>query len=94
MIFLDSGYFKALNDDKDLNHEESLKIESYLECSNEITVINTTVLVETLNRVSGSYDVVKQVHNELYTKNQVIQTEACCFLPSKAQFYKHEPHSA
>ena len=50
MIFLDSGYFKALNDDKDPNHEESLKIESYLECSNEITVINTTVLVETLNR--------------------------------------------
>jgi predicted nucleic acid-binding protein len=26
MIFLDSGYFKALNDDKDPNHEESLKL--------------------------------------------------------------------
>lgn len=73
MIFLDSGYFKALKDDTDYNHDESLKIESYLTDSNETTVINTTVLVETLNRVSGSYDVVKQVYNELYSKNQVIQ---------------------
>lgn len=26
-------------------------------------------------------------------KNQVIQIEVCCFLSSKAQFYKHKPHS-
>lgn len=73
MIFLDSSYFKALNDDKDHYHEESLKINNYLNNSNETTVISTTVLVETLNRVTGSYDVVKQVHSDLHSKNQVIQ---------------------
>lgn len=30
MIFLDSGYFKALNDEKDAHHEVSLKIKKYL----------------------------------------------------------------
>ncbi len=73
MIFLDSSYFKALNDIKDYYHDESLKIKNYLTNSNETTVINTTVLVETLNRVTGSYDVVKQVHCELHSKNHVVQ---------------------
>lgn len=73
MIFLDSSYFKALNDSKDHSHEESLKIKNYLADSNETTVINTTVLVETLNRVTGSYDIVKQVHSDLHSKNLVVQ---------------------
>ena len=73
MIFLDSSYFKALNDSKDHSHEESLKIKNYLADSNETTVINTTVLVETLNRVTGSYDIVKQVHSDLHSKNLIVQ---------------------
>ena len=73
MIFLDSGYFKALHDDKDPYHNESLKIKDYINEQNEKTVINTTVLVETLNRVTGSYDIVKKVHDDLHAKNKVVQ---------------------
>ena len=36
-------------------------------------MINTTVLVETLNRVTGSYDIVKKVHDDLHAKNKVVQ---------------------
>lgn len=72
MIFLDSGYFKALNDEKDPHHNDSLKIKEYIKEYNEKTVINTTVLVETLNRVKGSYDIEKMYH-ELYAENQVIE---------------------
>ena len=55
MLFLDSGYFKGLIDSKDRYHKEALKINDYLEKSNECTVINTTVLVETLNWSNGTY---------------------------------------
>lgn len=73
MIFLDSGYFKALNDEKDPHHNDSLKIKEYIKEYNEKTVINTTVLVETLNRVKGSYDIVEKMYHELYAENQVIE---------------------
>ncbi|MDO5814388.1 MAG: hypothetical protein Q4Q18_02020 [Methanobrevibacter sp.] len=46
MIFLDSGYFISLMYEKD----------PYLDNSNEPTVINTTVIVETLNRSTGTRD--------------------------------------
>ena len=47
MIFLDTGYFKGLIDKKDFYHQDALEIREFLEESNETTVINTTVLVET-----------------------------------------------
>ena len=40
---------------------------------NESTVINTTVLVETLNRTVGTQEVVKQLHDNLRAENMVIQ---------------------
>lgn len=73
IIFLDSGYFRALNDEKDSHHSESLKIKNYLNDSNQKTVINTTVLVETLNRAEGAYDVVEKMYHDLHAQNQVIK---------------------
>lgn len=49
MYFLDTGYFKGLMDPNDINHEKALSIREVIDDSNETTVINTTVLVETLN---------------------------------------------
>lgn len=54
MIFLDTGYFKGLMDNEDPHHKNSLKIKKYLIESNETTVINTTVVVETLNWLVGT----------------------------------------
>ena len=54
MYFLDTGYFKGLMDSKDKNHNNALKIEEWLINSHEKTVINTTVLVETLNWSKGT----------------------------------------
>ena len=61
MYFLDTCYFKGLMDSKDKNHKDALKIEDYLIDSNEKTVINTTVLVETLNWSVGTRDDVKKL---------------------------------
>ena len=44
MLFLDTGFFKGLIDERDRYHDKALKINDYLENSNECTVINTTVL--------------------------------------------------
>ena len=49
MIFLDTGYFRAIMDNRDIHHEEALKIEEYIDDYNETTVINMTVLVDALN---------------------------------------------
>jgi len=68
MIFLDTGYFKALHDEKDPHHKASLKIRDYIKEQKEKTVINTTVMVETLNRVKGSYDIVKKIYDDLHEK--------------------------
>ena len=58
MIFLDTGYFVGLFDDNDVHHDDSLKIKEFLEDLNETTVINTTVLIETLNKSVGTCDVL------------------------------------
>lgn len=71
MIFLDTGYFKGLMDKKDIHHQDSLKIKEYLDDSHETTVINTTVLVETLNK-SFRKDNVKELYDDLHAKNRVI----------------------
>lgn len=73
MIFLDTGYFKGLMDEKDAHHQDALKINKFLDESNEITVINTTVLVETLNWSVGTNDSVKGLYNTLHAENRVIQ---------------------
>ena len=74
MIFLDTGYFKGLMDKKDKNHKNALKIRDYLDnYNNETTVINTTVLVETLNWSVGSKDSLSNLYNDLFDKNMVIQ---------------------
>ena len=82
MIFLDSGYFKALDDEKDVHREDSLKIKKYLNECNEKTVINTTVLVETLNRVKGSYDIVKKMYKQLHAENKVVELNNNDYLKS------------
>ncbi|WP_407421513.1 PIN domain-containing protein [Methanobrevibacter sp.] len=73
MIFLDSGYFKGLMNYKDAHHNDSLKIQEYLNNSNETTVINTTVLVETLNNTVKTNILAKDMFNVLYSQNQIIQ---------------------
>lgn len=72
MIFLDSGYFRGLMDDKDDYHEDALKIKEYIVDLKEITVINTTVLIEILNRTVGSPVNVKSVYHNLHDENKVI----------------------
>lgn len=71
MIFLDTGYFKGLIDEKDVHHETALNIKDYLNYSNETTVINTTVLVETLNKTKGIEN-INGIYDEINSENQII----------------------
>lgn len=73
MYFLDTGYFKGLMDEKDIHHETALRIKDFLKDSNESTVINTTVLVETLNWSVGTQDIIKNLYLDLHAENHVIQ---------------------
>ncbi|WP_298499585.1 type II toxin-antitoxin system VapC family toxin [uncultured Methanobrevibacter sp.] len=81
MIFLDTGYFKGLLDKKDRHHKDAL-INEFLVDSNETTVINTTVLVETLNRVVGTGNSINKVFNNLHDENRVIQLTGKDYLRS------------
>lgn len=72
MIFLDSGYFKGLMNQKDAHHKDSLKIQEYINKSNETTVINTTVLVETLNQSIKTNIFANKIYNVLQSQNQII----------------------
>lgn len=72
MIFLDSGYFKGLMNQKDTHHKDSLKIQEYINKSNETTVINTTVLVETLNQSIKTNIFANKIYNVLQSQNQII----------------------
>jgi predicted nucleic acid-binding protein len=82
MIFLDTGYFKGLMDSRDAHHKDALNIRDYLDESNETTVINTTVLVETLNWSVGTKDVVKELYNGLHDENRVISLSDSDYLKS------------
>lgn len=73
MIFLDTGYFKALMDDNDIYHYDSLRIKEYLNDSDETTVINTTVLVETLNRSIKTNEFARELYENIKAQNQIIQ---------------------
>lgn len=59
-------------DKKDMHHDEALKIEDYLDNSNEKTVINTTVLLETLNKSAGTKNQVMKIYNRLNDKSKII----------------------
>lgn len=59
-------------DNRDIHHDDALKIEWYLKDYNETTVINTTVLVETLNWSAGTNDNLNDLFDELCSKNNVI----------------------
>lgn len=71
MIFLDTGYFKAIMDNRDFHHDDALEIGEYIDEYNETTVINTTVLVETLNWSVGTHDNLNNLFDELCSKNKV-----------------------
>lgn len=73
MIFLDTGYFKGLMDRKDAHRKDALEIQEFLDNLNETTVINTTVLVETLNWSVGTKDNVGELYDSLHAENRVIQ---------------------
>ena len=59
-------------DNRDNHHDEALKIKEFLIDSNESTVINTTVIVETLNRSVGTKDDVQEIYDDLYSNNIVV----------------------
>ena len=73
MIFLDTGYLKGLFDKNDVHHQDALKINEFLDALNETTVINTTVLVETLNWSVGTNDDLNELYDNLHAENNVIQ---------------------
>ena len=72
----------ALADKRDSNHQQSLNIQSYIEDLNETTVINTTVVLEVLNRFSGSSDELVELHHNLHRENLVIQLTEKDYLES------------
>jgi len=82
MYFLDTCYFKGLMDSKDINHNNALEIKDVIEETNEKTVINTTVLVETLNWSKGTNAHVRKIYDELRDNNDVIQLTAQDYLES------------
>lgn len=82
MIFLDTGYFKGLMDKKDQHHDDALKIRKHLIDLNETTVINTTVLVETLNWSVGSNESVNELFDNINDENKVIQLTDMDYLKS------------
>ncbi len=71
MIFLDSCYLKGLIDKKDTFHEKAL-LQDEIGEYNELTVINTTVLVETLNFTAKTNSIADGVYNELKCNNKIV----------------------
>lgn len=72
MIFLDTGYFKWLMDKKDKHHKKSIKIREKIIDLNETTVINTTVMIETLNKTVGSGKNIQKTYDNICAENKVI----------------------
>ena len=69
-------------DSKDINHNNALEIKDVIEETNEKTVINTTVLVETLNWSKGTHAHVRKIFDELRDNNDVIQLTAQDYIES------------
>lgn len=66
----------------DSHHDDALKIEKYIDNSNINTVINTTVLVETLNWSVGTNDDVKSLYDEFHSQNHVVHLNDQDYLKS------------
>ena len=73
MIILDSEYFKAVMNDKNRHHRNALKIKEYLKNNKETTVINTTILVETLKWCAGEDLSIKEIYDDLTKENEYIK---------------------
>lgn len=82
MIFLDTSYFKGLSDKRDNHHKEALNIKEYLDFTNEKTIINTTVLVETLNRTVNRNILATTVYDTLCSEHQIISLTKQDYLKS------------
>lgn len=73
MIMLDTEYFKAVMNDKNRHHKKALKIKEYLKNKKETTVINTTILVETLKYCVGKDLSIKELYDDLTKENEYIK---------------------
>jgi predicted nucleic acid-binding protein len=82
MIFLDTGYYIGLLDEKDSHHNDSIRIRDEIEGYNETTVINTTVIVETLNQSVGTCENIEELYNNLKEENKVISLTKQDYLKS------------
>lgn len=82
MIFLDTCYFENLMDKRQSNHDVSLKINDYLINSNEKTVINTTVLVETLNRSIKTNTFADEMFENLMSNHELVVLTSVDYLDS------------
>lgn len=82
MIVLDTGFFKGLMDNRDRHHKEALKIEKYLRKHDERTLINTTILIETINWTAGTDISIKQLYNNLITDNKFVELSKKDYLES------------
>lgn len=80
MFFLDTSYFEGLMSSRDVHHNDSLKIQEYIDDSNEKTVINTTVLVETLNRSVKTNILAENIYDVLKSNHQIIKLTAYDYL--------------
>ena len=82
MIFLDTGYFENLMNPRESNHEISLEIQEYINDSNEQTVINTTVLVETLNRSVKTDTFAERMYRTLKSRHCIVSLNKDDYLKS------------
>lgn len=72
MIFLDSSYLKGLMNIKDTFHQDALCVNEYIDDFNEKTVINTTVLVETLNWSVKTNILANKLYDDLKNENILV----------------------
>lgn len=69
-------------DPKDFHHKNALEIKKYIDDENETTVINTTVIVETLNRAVGMENNIENFYDNLKDENIVVQLTEKDYLKS------------
>ena len=82
MIFLDTCYFENLMNTGEPNHRISLEIQDYINDSNELTVINTTVLVETLNRSVKTNTFAERMYRALKSRHCIVPLNKNDYLES------------
>lgn len=73
MIFLDSSYLKGLINVDDSYHQDALCVSDFIDDLNEMTVINTTVIVETLNWSVKTNTFANKIYHGLKEENKVIK---------------------